>query len=96
VANVSAGLSVRVADEGARLYTGPVRPMTSARFSLSLVGVIGVFAAVLAAASLWLVISDPVKVATGVQAATEGNVSPIVKALADVLYDALQGIIKYL
>lgn len=70
--------------------------MKSARFSLSLVGVVGVFAAVLAAASLWLVVSDPVKVATGVQAATEGNVSPIVKALADVLYDALQGLIKYL
>jgi len=70
--------------------------MTSARFSLSLVGVVGVFVAVLAAASLWLVISDPVKVATGVQAATEGNVSPLVKALADVLYDALQGVLKYL
>jgi hypothetical protein len=71
--------------------------MTSSRFSLSLLGVVGVFAAVLAAASLWLVITDPVKVATGVQAATsEGNVSPLVKALADVLYDALQGIIKYL
>ena len=54
------------------------------------------FAAILAAASLWLVISDPVKVATGVQAATEGNVSPLVKALADALYDAFQGIIKYL
>lgn len=70
--------------------------MTSARFSLSLVGVVGVFVTVLAAASIWLVISDPVKVATGVQAAAEGNVSPIVKALADVLYDALQGLIKYL
>jgi hypothetical protein len=70
--------------------------MTSARFSLSLVGVVGVFVAILAAASLWLVISDPVKVATGVQAATEGNVSPLVKALADVLYDAFRGLVKYL
>jgi hypothetical protein len=70
--------------------------MTSARFSLSLVGVVDVFVAILAAASLWLVISDPVKVATGVQAATEGNVSPLVKALADVLYDAFRGLVKYL
>jgi hypothetical protein len=70
--------------------------MTSARFSLSLLGVVGVFAAVLAAASLWLIISDPVKVATGVQAAAAGDVSPMVKALADAIYDALQGIIKYL
>ena len=61
----------------------------------SLISVVAAFA-VLAAASLWLVVSDPVKVATGVQAATEGNVSPIVKALADVLYDALQGLMKYL
>ena len=67
--------------------------MTSARFSLSLVGVVGVFAAILAAAALWLIASDPVKVATGVEAATKGDVSPIVKALAGVLYDALQGII---
>ena len=71
-------------------------PMTSARFSLSLLGVVGVFAAVLAAASLWLIISDPVKVATGVQAAAAGDVSPMVKALADAIYDALQGIIRYL
>jgi hypothetical protein len=68
----------------------------SSRFSLSLVGIVGVFVAVIAAASLWLVVSDPVKVATGVQAATQGDVSPIVKALADVLYDAFQGLIKYL
>ena len=27
---------------------------------------------------------------------TQGDVSPIVKALAGALYDALQGIIKYL
>jgi hypothetical protein len=70
--------------------------MPTSRFSLSLFGVVGVFVAVLAAASLWLVVSDPVKVATGVQAATQGDVSPLVKALADVLYGALQGLIKYL
>jgi hypothetical protein len=71
--------------------------MTSSRFSLSLVGVVGVFVAVLSVAALWLVISDPVGTATAIdQAATQGEVSPIVKALAGALYDALQGIIKYL
>jgi hypothetical protein len=70
--------------------------MTSARFSLSLVGVVGVFVAVLSAAALWLAISDPVTTATAVESATQGDVSPIVKALAGALYDALQGIIKYL
>jgi hypothetical protein len=70
--------------------------MTSTRFSLSLVGMVGVFVAVLSAAALWLAISDPVTTATAVDAATQGDVSPIVKALAGALYTALQGIIKYL
>ena len=70
--------------------------MTSTRFSLSLVGMIGVFVAILSAAALWLAISDPVSTATAVDAATQGDVSPIVKALAGALYDALQGIMKYL
>ena len=68
----------------------------SARFSLSLVGVVGVLVAVLAIAALWLAISDPVTTATAVDAAAQGDVSPIVKALAGALYDALQGLIKYL
>jgi multidrug resistance efflux pump len=70
--------------------------MTSTRFSLSLVGVVGVFVAVLSAAALWLVVSDPVSTATAVDAASQGDVSPMVKALAGALYSALQGIIKYL
>ena len=70
--------------------------MTSTRFSLSLVGMVGVFVAVLSAAALWLAMSDPVTTATAVDAATQGDVSPIVKALAGALYNALQGIIKYL
>jgi multidrug resistance efflux pump len=68
----------------------------SARFSLSLVGVVGVLVAILATAALWLAVSDPVTTATAVDAASQGDVSPIVKALAGALYDALQGIIKYL
>ena len=68
----------------------------SARFSLSLVGVVGVLVAVLATAALWLAVSDPVTTATAVDAAAQGDVSPMVKALASALYDALQGIIRYL
>jgi hypothetical protein len=70
--------------------------MTSTRFSLSLVGMVGIFVAILSAAALWLAVSDPVSTATAVDAATQGDVSPIVKALAGALYDALKGIIKYL
>ena len=92
---MSATHIVKVADGQPRLYTGRP-PMTSARFSLSLVGVVGVFVAMLAASALWLTISDPVSTANAVNAASQGDVSPIVKALAGVLYNALQGLIKYL
>ena len=67
-----------------------------ARISLSLVGVVGVLVAVLATAALWLAVSDPVTTATAVDAAAQDDVSPIVKALAGALYDAMQGILKYL
>ena len=70
--------------------------MSFARLSLSLVGVVGVVAATLAGAMIWLLITQPVTVADGVNAAAEGDVSPLVRALAGAVYDALRGILKYL
>jgi multidrug resistance efflux pump len=67
--------------------------MSFARLSLSLAGVVGVIAAALAAATIWLIMTQPVTVADAV---AQGQVSPLVKALAGVLYDALQGLMKYL
>jgi hypothetical protein len=67
--------------------------MSFARLSLSLVGVVGVLAVALAGATIWLLVTQPVTVADAV---AQGEVSPLVKALAGVLYDALQGILKYL
>jgi hypothetical protein len=67
--------------------------MSLARVSLSLFGVVGILAATLAGATIWLLLTDPVTVADAVAA---GEVSPLVKALAGVLYDALQGLLKYL
>lgn len=67
--------------------------MSLARVSLSLFGVVGVLAATLAGATIWLLLTDPVTVADAV---ASGEVSPLVRALAGVLYDALQGILKYL
>jgi multidrug resistance efflux pump len=87
---------------GSRLYTGPtwrgvgfpaIHEMSFARFSLSVAGVIALVASALAGATIWLVLTQPVTVANAV---AEGEVSPLVKALAGVLYNALQGIIKYL
>jgi hypothetical protein len=55
--------------------------------------VIGVLAAVLAAATMWLLVSDPVTVANAVE---NGEVSPLVLQLAQVIVDALSGLLKYL
>lgn len=67
--------------------------MSFARLSLSLAAVIGVLAATLAAATIWLLITQPVTVADAV---ASGEVSPVMRALAGALYEALQGVVKYL
>jgi hypothetical protein len=67
--------------------------MSFARVSLSLVAVIGVMAITLAGATIWLLVTQPVTVADAV---AQGEVSPLAKALAGVLYQALQGLLKYL
>ena len=71
----------------------PTTTMTFARFSLSLVGVVGIIAVALAGATIWLLITQPVTVADAV---AQGEVSPLARALAGAIYDALQGILKYL
>ena len=71
--------------------------MTIPRLSLSLVGVVGALAATLAGATIWLIITQPVTTAENInQAISQGEVSPFVRALGNVLYDALKGILKYL
>ena len=67
--------------------------MSFARISLSLVAVVGLMAVALAGATIWLLITQPVTVADAV---SKGEVSPLAKALAGALYQALQGILKYL
>jgi hypothetical protein len=63
------------------------------RLSLSLFGVIAFVSIVLAGATVWLFLTNPVTVATAVN---EGEVSPLLSDLAQVLYGALSGILKYL
>ncbi len=67
--------------------------MSAARLSLSLVAVIGILAVALAGATIWLLVTQPVAVADAV---AQGEVSPLVRALGAALYDALQGLLKYL
>ena len=63
------------------------------RLSVSLFGTIAVLSAIVAAATIWLLLTDPVTVADAVDT---GEVSPLVKQLAAVLYGALAGLLKYL
>ena len=70
--------------------------MTLARVSLSLLGVVGVVAITLAGATIWLLVTQPVTTADAIGAATQGEISPLVKALAGAIYEALEGLLKYL
>jgi multidrug resistance efflux pump len=67
--------------------------MSLGRISLSLFGVVGIMAAALAGATIWLLVTDPVTVADAV---ASGEVSPLMRALAGVLADALRDLVKYL
>jgi len=67
--------------------------MGLARMSLSLFGAVAVISAILATATIWLVLTDPVTVANSVN---QGDVSPLVRQLASVVYEALKGLLKYL
>lgn len=67
--------------------------MSLMRLSLSFVGVMGVLAATIAAALIWLLITDPVTVADSV---SQGDASPLFRALGTLLYDSLKDILGYL
>lgn len=59
----------------------------------SLFGAVAFLAIVVAVATVWLFLTNPVTVATAV---SEGEITPFVRDLADVLLVALQGLLKYL
>ena len=59
----------------------------------SLVGIVGLFATVIAGATVWLLLTDPVTVAESIDS---GEVSPLVQSLAGSIYDALVRLLKYL
>jgi hypothetical protein len=69
------------------------RPNSLGSLSFSVVGLIGVLALIIAGATIWLVLTDPVTVAETVDA---GEVSPLVRTLATTIFEALRGLLKYL
>jgi len=62
-------------------------------FGVGVFGAIAAIAVILALATVWLFLTNPVTVASSVN---EGAVSPFVRDLAAVLLAALQGLLKYL
>jgi hypothetical protein len=67
--------------------------MSFAQRILSLAGIIGVLTAAFAAGLIYLLVTQPVSTAENL---ANGEVSPLVRAVGAVLYDALRGILKFL
>ena len=67
--------------------------MRFARLSVSLFATIAVVAAMMAGATIWLLLTDPVTMADAVN---QGEISPLVSELAGVILNALRGLLKYL
>jgi hypothetical protein len=67
--------------------------MTFAVATLRASGALAVMCVVLAASTIWLVLSDPVAVATAVNT---GNLAPIYTLLSHALVSALQVVLRYL
>jgi len=63
------------------------------KWSASLFGAIAVLSVLLAASTVWLFITNPINVANAVN---EGDVSPLVRSLADALFSALRGLLRWL
>ena len=61
--------------------------------SVSLFTCVAIVSVSLAAATIWLFLTNPVTVANAVNG---GEISPLVRNLAEVIYQALAGILKYL
>ena len=55
--------------------------------------VVGIAAAVIAGATMWLLLTDPVTVANAIE---DGEISPLIRQLADVIANALATLLDYL
>ena len=67
--------------------------MSFSGYGMSLIGIVGLLAATLAAATIWLLFTDPVTVADAVSGQ---NVTPVVRELAVIIFEALRGLLRYL
>jgi hypothetical protein len=67
--------------------------MSFSGYGISLIGIVGLLAATLAAATIWLLFTDPVTVADAVSGQ---DVTPVVRELAVIIFEALRGLLRYL
>ena len=67
--------------------------MRSSRLSVSLSAGVAIVAAILAAALIWLLLSDPITVADAVET---GEITPLIKELVNVIYQAFLTLLDYL
>jgi hypothetical protein len=83
-------------------YTSPIKPFAHASLDppgeglngvAGLALLIGAVAAVAAGATLWLLLTDPVTFAHSLEA---GEITPLVRRLAVVLYRAVAALLAYL
>jgi hypothetical protein len=71
--------------------------MSVVRWSVSLIAMVGIIAATLAGATIWLLVTDPVGGADVVSTAVSTrDVGPFMRAIGTVIYDALRGLFGYL
>ena len=63
------------------------------KWSASLFGAVAAVSVLLAVSTVWLFLTNPINVANAV---TEGDVSPLVRSLADALFSALRGLLRWL
>jgi hypothetical protein len=62
-------------------------------FGIGAVGAIIVVGGIVAAASVWLLLTNPVTIANAIN---EGEVTPFISSLAEVILQGLLGLLKYL
>jgi hypothetical protein len=67
--------------------------MTGKKLALAAMGGTAVGSAVLAGLTVWLVLTQPLTVATVV---TDHDVTPLVQAVMGILRDLLSGLVRYL
>jgi hypothetical protein len=71
--------------------------MSLARWSIGLIAAVGILAAIVAGATIWLLFTDPVRGADVVSTAVStGDLGPFMEALGTVILEALRGLFGYL